>query len=184
MTLLFSQNNIPGTRSKCTHFKENIDIRTSNIYQKEKQILPVGGKQGSEPFACLWGDVLWSWAVWFLFKRIKWWWRWAGPACLPLSWWTGLWEMRWNTLLVLENLLMIFLLVCDWQWNHCPHVGINTSGPVCNPQDCGEGNFSTTRELLLPMAPKQSRAHQAGSHHNHLWDFLMWVHMELWGETL
>jgi hypothetical protein len=47
MTLFFSQNSIPGIGSKCTHFKENIDIRASNIYQKEKQTMPAGEKQGS-----------------------------------------------------------------------------------------------------------------------------------------
>lgn len=162
MTLFFSQNNIPGTGSKCTHFKDNIDIRTSNIYQKEKQIMPVGGKQGSEAFACLWWDVPQSGMVW----TSLWWWRWAGAAYLPLKWWAVPWEMRWNTVLVSENLLLTFFLVCDWQWSHCPHIGTNTSGLVCNLQDSRE---EEAKKLLFPNAPQQSRIHQAGSHHSRQW---------------
>lgn len=166
MTLFFSQNNIPGTGSKCTHFKDNIDIRTSNNYQKEKQLVSVGGKQGSEAFACLWRDVPWSGMVWVSLWKDKLVVKMGKAAYLPRKWWAVPREMRWNTVLVTENLLLTFLLVCDWQWNYSPHIGTNTSGPVWNPQDSWE---EKAKKLLFPNAPKQSRIHQAGSHHSRQW---------------
>lgn len=102
----------------------------------------------------------------FLFGRINWWWRWARTAYLPRKWWAVPWEMRWNTVLVSESLLLTFLLVCDWQWNYCPHTGTNTSGPVCNPQDSWE---EEAKKLLFFNTPKQSRIHQDGSNHSRQW---------------
>lgn len=123
--------------------------------------MPVGGKQGSEAFACLWWDVPRSGMVWTSLWKDKLVMK-MGQGSIPTSQMVSSpWEMRWNTVLVSENLLLTFLLACDWQWSYCPHTGTNTSGCVCNPQDSRE---EEAKKLLFPNAPQQSGIHQAGSH--------------------